>query len=60
MLLKLRDDIENLFKVNNDVLKPSKAKRKMISCNLGLASYKIFDDLNFMGYLLERASLVMK
>lgn len=60
MLLKLRGDIENLFKVNNDVLKPSKAKRKMISCNLGLASNKIFDDLNFMRYLLERASLVMK
>ena len=60
MLLKLRDDIENLFKVNNDVLKPSEAKRKMISCNMGLASYKIFDDPIFIRYLLERASLVMK
>jgi tRNA threonylcarbamoyladenosine modification (KEOPS) complex Cgi121 subunit len=60
-LLKVMGYIQRSFEVNNAILKPSKAKRKMISDNIGLTTNKIFnDDHLFMRYLLERASLVTK
>jgi tRNA threonylcarbamoyladenosine modification (KEOPS) complex Cgi121 subunit len=60
-LLKVIDYIQRSFEVNNAILKPSKAKRKMISHNIGLTTAsKIFNDHLFMRYLLERASLITK
>jgi tRNA threonylcarbamoyladenosine modification (KEOPS) complex Cgi121 subunit len=59
-LLKLRNNIESLFEVNNVVLRPSKTKREMISYRIGLISNVIFNDSTFTRYLLERASLITK
>jgi tRNA threonylcarbamoyladenosine modification (KEOPS) complex Cgi121 subunit len=59
-LLQVKDYIETSFEANNAVLKPNKAKRKMICYNVGLTSNKIFDDETFMKYLLERASLIVR
>ena len=60
-LLKVMDYIQRSFEVNNTILKSSKAKRKMISHNIGLTTTsKIFNDRHFMRYLLERASLITK
>jgi tRNA threonylcarbamoyladenosine modification (KEOPS) complex Cgi121 subunit len=60
-LLKVMDYIQRSFEVNNAILKSSKAKRKLISHNIGLTTTsKIFNDRHFMRYLLERASLITK
>jgi len=59
-LLKLRNNIESLFEVNNVVLRPSKTKREMISYRIGLISNVIFNDSTFTRYLFERASLITK
>lgn len=59
-LLKVIDYVKRSFEVNNAILKPSKAKRKMISDNIGLSTSKIFDHRLFMRYLLERAALITK
>ena len=59
-LLKLRNNIESLFEVNNVVLRPSKTKREMISYRIGLISNVIFSDSTFTRYLFERASLITK
>lgn len=59
-LLKLRNNIESLFEVNNVVLRPSKTKREMISYRIGLISNVIFNDSTFTKYLFERASLITR
>jgi tRNA threonylcarbamoyladenosine modification (KEOPS) complex Cgi121 subunit len=59
-LLKLRNNIESLFEVNNVVLRPSKTKREMISYRIGLISNVIFNDSTFTRYLFERASLITR
>jgi tRNA threonylcarbamoyladenosine modification (KEOPS) complex Cgi121 subunit len=59
-LLKVVEYVKRSFEVNDAILKPSKAKRKMISHNIGLSTSKIFDHRFFIGYLLEKASLITK
>ncbi len=53
--------IEKLFPDNDDsIINASTIKRKMISKRIGIFSSKLFDDLTFLLYLVERACLIMK
>jgi tRNA threonylcarbamoyladenosine modification (KEOPS) complex Cgi121 subunit len=64
-LLKVSRHIQKLFFIhhyayNNSLLKPTKAKKKLISNNIGLTTAKIFDNRKFVKYLLERGALITR
>ena len=53
--------IEKLFPDKDDsIINASAIKRKMISERIGILSDKLFDDLTFLPYLVERACLIIK
>jgi tRNA threonylcarbamoyladenosine modification (KEOPS) complex Cgi121 subunit len=64
-LLKVSRHIQKLFFIhhdapNNSLLKHTKAKKKLISNNIGLTAAKIFDNRKFVKYLLERGALITR
>ena len=64
-LLKVTRYVQKLFFIqhkdnNNSLLKPTEAKKKLISNNIGLTTTKIFDNRKFMKYLLERGALITR
>jgi tRNA threonylcarbamoyladenosine modification (KEOPS) complex Cgi121 subunit len=64
-LLKVSRHVQKLFFIhhytdNNSLLKPTEAKKKLISNNIGLTTAKIFDNRKFVKYLLERGALITR
>jgi tRNA threonylcarbamoyladenosine modification (KEOPS) complex Cgi121 subunit len=61
-ILKVNDYIYKSFNVDDSILRPNAQKRRIISCKIGLTSSRgLFDDdLAFMKFILERASLITR
>ncbi len=48
------------FDIDNSVIDGSDIKRKAISERIGISSNKILDEITFVRYLIERASLIIR